>query len=236
MPLPDPPSFEVLAERAESAYFALPFCEHFRMTVEQTNVALVFRTHVNAEVTGTLRDGRWEALRLGGYTLSNRDLMFGTGNGPDYLPFVAPFFGVIEGSEDSAFDGSRSFLRELLETLERPLETSHVALEVVEGEEMYRWDRWLGSKRTLFGEREDEMQIVYAEDLTPREWRTSSEIPVRKEYGGMRFRIRDLEVDLSLDATGRPSAERLDVRIAGGFWSARVRREIRYTRVGGGVG
>ena len=53
---------------------------------------------------------------------SNHALVFGTGDGPGHLPFVAPFLGVIDGSEDSAFHGSRSFLRDLVALVARALE------------------------------------------------------------------------------------------------------------------
>lgn len=226
--LPEP-DVAALAAHARDDALAFPGCARLRGDVVQVNRMAAFRTEARLAFTATLADGTWSPPVTSGVTWSNQSVVISTRAGDHDYPFLLPFFGAHTGSVE---DEGRAIFAEVLALLAVPVETEEVAPDVLDGREVYRYRRGLGTGWSLFrGRLENTLTVFVApEALRARRWELEVEDPVKLGAGG--GRLGRMSLTMETDADGWPLSEQVVARGGVGPLPFEVDRTIRYTRVG----
>lgn len=226
-PLAELPDAATLADAAIAGVTRFPGCAAFTGEVRQTNQFNVFRTPYRMAWAGTLRDGEWTPWAYRWIERTNDDIVISFDVGEQSYPFLASFFGRMEGEapdEDGMVATSRQLLVELLDVVETPVE-----LETVErAPDGIRYRRELSSRWSIFGRRENVVEVLFdADTLRPRRWEVTIAHPVRVEEG---TRIVRMTLSLEVDADGWPVRDVIDATGGYGILSLRMQRELTFAR------
>lgn len=216
-----PPAAE-LAERALLGARSFPTCARFTGVVTQVDSLGPIRTASTFDWQGELRGEHWTRWEWHTRETSNQAVQLSF----DEWPFLPSFFGAVPGvgERDGTFGVTNRLLEELLGMVGTAVELETVDLD---GEQL-RYRRDLSARRTLFGLRENTVQVWFDPDLRPRRWEVVLEHPVAMEDG----KIRRLTLTLEADTEGWPLSDALDTTLGYGLLTLRMQRTIGFERLG----
>lgn len=143
------------------------------------------------------------------------------------VPFVPPLLGEIP--EDDGTE--QAILTEILAIFSTEAEVEGVSPRNVDGRDVYRYERYLDTRRGLFGHTRDNHADVLFDPVTlaPFDWHVVTNIPTKLEGGG---HIVELDAHIVVDAAGLPAREEIDATSAAGLFSLRSVRSIVYRVTG----
>lgn len=225
--LPPVEDITVFGPRAQQGLTAIPGCFSLGGAVTQHQDAGILGEEDHTYTfTATLREGVWsDVVVTSRFPESPRmNLVFQTDTVS--LPFVPPLLGEVAGAREEG-----SLLTSLLTLFSTSVETEAVTTMADGAREVYRYERYMDSRRSLFkGARANHAEVLFdPATLGPYDWHLVTEIPERTGEG---FRVHDVDARLRIDASGAPAEDVLDAQGIFGPFKLRVVRTIRYTNLG----
>jgi len=225
-----PPVDDVLPfrEAATQRLVSIPGCHLVEAEVTQTLKLGVFGAEDQRfTMSGRLDGGVWGALTTAPSATEpyHMNVNF-TFNGRP-IPFVPPLLGQLPKAEGS----DQALLTDLLAMLSTEAEVEDVSPRNIDGRDVYRYERYLDSRRGLFGRTRENHADVLFDPVTraPFDWHVVTEIPTRVDGPA---RIVSMDAHLVLDAAGLPAREDIDAIGAVGPLALHSVRSIVYRVTG----
>lgn len=240
--LPPEPDIAALATAARRDLAELPGCYQMQgQVLEDVGLGALGHDRETHRFLARLDKGWWSDLQVETLDLGKEGVQSGTEAGGVKLPFFPPIFGRLQAAEDAApadaelgsggeggLPGLAGLLLQRLDQqLQTPVTVESVGTEEFEGRAFYRLEELVETGVAGRARTRPVQFDVLVDPETGRARRWVGSLNGQLHLDG--YRVRDLRLELEVDALGRPRRERLQGVWGVGIWALNVDQQIDYS-------